>query len=291
MKVAVIIPAYNRAATLERSVESVLNQTIPVDEIIIVNDASSDNTSEVARDLCNTYRNIQLIDLESNSGAPVARNAGATASKSHFLSFLDSDDVLKPSKIEKQIDILSKNPASPAAFCGFEYHYTNRPIRISTPPPTVEASDLWGRNILGGTSCVLVRRSAFETVGGFLAGLPSCQDWELWLRLAALGPLTAVQEALVEYHFDGGGRISKNRSNVEAGHGRVFDLVNSSISDPETLRSAQASQCIRMAEVYAKQFNDGRATLEQVHRALSLHPNARNLYGGFKAIANLLVRN
>ncbi len=291
MKISVVIPVRNRPHSLPRAVESALGQTNSPDEIIIVDDGSTDSTPEVGQQLARDERKVMFLRLENNGGAPIARNTGAAAASGELLAFLDSDDVWKPTKLEKQSFLLSRFPDSPAVYCGFEYHYLKRAVRVAIPKPCVTRTDLYGRNVLGGTSCVLVRRSAFKDAGRFLEGLPSCQDWELWLRLAKLGPLRSVQEPLVEYHFDGEGRISKNRANVEKGHETVFGAVNAAITDPRELKIVQAKQAIRMAEVYAKQFLDSRAVLRQVRHALRLNPTAETMYTGVKAISNLLIRN
>lgn len=289
MNVSVVIPVKNRPISLVRAVESASRQSIRPLEIIIVDDGSTDETPDVVSELTRTENLVRSLRFEQSGGAPVARNAGGAAAKGQLIAFLDSDDVWKPSKLERQIELLEEYPNAPAAFSGFEYHYSSRKIRRSIPPTVVYSHDLFEKNILGGTSSVLIRKSAFDIVGGFLVGMPSCQDWELWLRLAALYPLVSVPEALVEYHFDGGGRISKNRSNVERGHEIIFETIQKMVVNPGERRRVMAKQAMRMSEVYAKQFGDTRATFKQVCRGLSLDLTVRNAAAAIRSIAHLVI--
>jgi glycosyltransferase involved in cell wall biosynthesis len=252
MTVSVLIPARNRAGVLPRAIASVMAQTLPADEVIVVDDGSTDNTADVVENIARTHPTVKLIRNPVGLGAPIARNTGAREAHGDFLALLDSDDVWRPDKLERQLALLSRNPTAPAAFSGFAFHYATRPHRIGRAPPVVEPSDLFIRNVLGGSSSAVVRRAAWTATGGFDPEMPSCQDWDFWLRLAALGPLVADPEPLVEYHFDGDGRISGNRERVEDGHRRMFSRIEKNV--PEGCRRViRAYHQIRMAEIYAEQ--------------------------------------
>ena len=104
--ISVVIPAYNCERYITRSIDSVLAQTRPVDEIIIVDDGSSDNTGEVVKRYGGKVRYIR----QENAGASVARNTGIEAATGDWIAFLDGDDEWLPDKIKHQTELLSRNP-------------------------------------------------------------------------------------------------------------------------------------------------------------------------------------
>ena len=112
--VSVVIPAYNAEKTLEKAVQSILDQTVQVETIIIVNDGSKDRTQEIADNLkekaqsFNDSPEIKVISIE-NSGASHARNVGIKEAKTEYIAFLDSDDSWHPEKIEKQLQVFEAN--------------------------------------------------------------------------------------------------------------------------------------------------------------------------------------
>ncbi len=112
--VTVVIPAYNAESTLEKAVQSVLDQTVQVESIIIVNDGSKDNTLKIVEDLkakaalSDGAPAIKLISIE-NSGASHARNVGIKAAKTEYIAFLDSDDSWHAEKIEKQLQVFAEH--------------------------------------------------------------------------------------------------------------------------------------------------------------------------------------
>lgn len=289
MQISVIIPSHNRLDTLPRAINSALQQDYPIHEIIVVDDASTDDTVALARSMAQTEPRIRVIALERSSGAPIARNRGAAEATGDTFAFLDSDDSWFETKISQQVRLLEAHPEAPAAFSGFQFHYPDRPSQDRQAPAVTTRADLYGRNVLGGTSSVLIRKTAFETVGGFLPDMPACQDWELWLRLAKLGPLVAVPAPLVNYYFDGGGRITKSRDRVEGGHNRILSILSGEIEDPKLLNEVKAKHKARLAEIYAKQYHDAGASLRSAAAAVTTHPSPEILVMALKSVANLVL--
>lgn len=289
MSISVVIPVKNRPKEIKRAIDSALSQTLKPIEIIVVDDGSTDETAKAVEDIISSTPVVKLIRMKESGGAPRARNAGAVASTGDFIAFLDSDDRWKEQKLERQMKLLNDYPDAPAVFTGFEFHYPSIPMRVSKTPETVYREDLFGRNVLGGTSSAMLRRSAFIETGGFLPDMPSCQDWEYWLRLAAIGPLKSDPSPLVEYHFDGNVRISKNRANVERGHQRIFQIVNDSITSPSVKKQVAAQQAIRLAEIYAKQCYDPVASLRNSMRAIFLDPRPKTVFSAFKTSAKVAL--
>ena len=118
ISVSAVIPAYNSEATLGRALDSVLAQTRPADEIIVVDDASTDGTASLARSYAD--RGVRLLSLPERRGAAAARNAGIGAAKGDWIAFLDADDEWLPAKLEKQVAAISSNRETPFVFCASE---------------------------------------------------------------------------------------------------------------------------------------------------------------------------
>ena len=107
--VSIITPTYNSQMFLEQTIDSIVNQTYKNWELIIVDDASSDNTVNIINNYVSEFKNIHLIQNEINLGAGVARNKGIQAAKGDFIAFLDSDDLWNPNKLKVQIKYMIKN--------------------------------------------------------------------------------------------------------------------------------------------------------------------------------------
>ena len=123
--ISVIIPTFNRLNYLERAIKSVLNQTIKVDEIIVVDDGSNDGTSEFIR---SKYPNLKYI-FQSNRGVSAARNVGIAAAKSNWIAFLDSDDEWMPTKLEQQEKSIIDNPD--IEFCHTNEIWIRNGVRVN----------------------------------------------------------------------------------------------------------------------------------------------------------------
>lgn len=201
--VSTIIPVYNRPRMLEEAVDSVLAQTYRPIEILIVDDASTDETPSVARNLAARHPDVvSLIALDRNGGAGVAREAGRLRARGEFIQHLDSDDMLFPRKFELQVAGLRANPD-----CGVSYGWTSyrlldgtlldgpvklTGVRISSMFPHFLELRGWH------TATPLYRRSVIDAAGAW-TDLRVEEDWEYDCRIAALGPkLHYVEEWVAE---------------------------------------------------------------------------------------------
>lgn len=110
--ISIITPSHNSASYIQRTIESVLAQTLTSWELIIVDDCSSDNTVEIIQGIIHDNSRISLIQLTNNSGAAVARNTAINASKGRYIAFLDSDDFWSPNKLENQLSFMQSNDYS-----------------------------------------------------------------------------------------------------------------------------------------------------------------------------------
>lgn len=198
MLITVIIPTYNSAQYLNAAVESVLQQTFKDLEILIIDDGSKDNTSELVKSFGDKVRYI----YQENAGVSIARNNGIKESKGKYVAFLDADDTWLPTKLEKQVNALKDNPDYKFCFSDFVGVNQNlQPIEMKRARLLNSAiKDLLLRgNVVGSICTVLCERELFDKVGGFDPKLSQCADWDMWIRLATLTDFLFVDEQLVTY--------------------------------------------------------------------------------------------
>ncbi len=277
VNISVIIPVRNRPAAIERALDSVAAQSVPVNEVIVIDDCSTDDTPEHVLARSRDLPNLRLIRNHQRRGAPSARNIGAAEATGDLLAFLDSDDEWLPTKTEEQLAILARRPECPAVGCNILYLHEDRGPRQSRHGPVATFADLCRLNIVGSTSSTIVRRTAFEAVGGFRPDLPSCQDWDLWLRLAKIGDLELATKPLLRKFQTRSDTISTNADAVLAGHAIVFASIYDQIADPTQLKITKAAHETRMAAIFTHSCFDPQRAIEHAYKALRLRPRPRQL--------------
>lgn len=205
--VAVIIPSYNRAATLDRALGSLAVQTVAPEQIILVDDASVDETLEVARAWVDRLP-LEILALPANRGPSAARNHGIACARADWIVFLDSDDALKPDCLEVVTAHICNQANDAVVVAGGAEIVAEdgRPRRLPMPQPDHLRSALLDHNPIQ-INGLCVRRAALQQVGGFDETLISGEDWDLWLRLAQLGPLVATPAILATVYVGHSGRI------------------------------------------------------------------------------------
>ena len=199
MLISVIIPCYNQAHFLGEAIQSVLAQTFQESEIIVVDDGSPDNTAEVAA----RYPNVRYI-RQSNQGLSGARNAGIRQSQGDYLVFLDADDRLLPDAFQAGLDCLRAHPE--CAFVSGHHRYINYDGSLLNEYPPEPVDDdhylaLLKGNYIGMHATVMYRRLVFDTVGGFDTALTSCEDYDLYLRVARRYPIGRHDSMVAEYRW------------------------------------------------------------------------------------------
>jgi GT2 family glycosyltransferase len=172
--VSVIIPAYNAGQRIARAINSALDQTLPVLEIIVVDDGSTDDTVKVASSFGPPVRVIS----KPNGGPASARNLAASLARGDWLAMLDADDWWFPRKNEIQLAHMAGEDIG-LSHCRLDH-------RAERPPDELTFEDLWERNWISNSS-VLMRRTIFEEVGGFVEVRRLVEDYNLWLRVSAAG--------------------------------------------------------------------------------------------------------
>jgi glycosyltransferase involved in cell wall biosynthesis len=200
--VSVIIPCYNSSQTIARALRSVWHGILQPTEVIIVDDASTDDSQLIIA----KERRLPLtvITLSERCGAGHARNVGVEASSGEFIAFLDADDEWHKTKLAKQIAILISNPSLAYVSCRGRHVAPDLSLIRNFPDGEVTVGpDAWrallAKNFIS-TPCVVARRSAFLTVGGFNPTLPIAEDQDLWIRMALVGEVGFVDEDLVIIH-------------------------------------------------------------------------------------------
>jgi len=204
--VSVIIPTYNRAHLIGGTIQSILNQTYRDFELIIVDDASTDNTEEVVKGF-NDER-LRYIRMKENSGAAGAPiNRGIKAARGEYIAFLGDDDEWLPQKLEKQIEKF-KSVSSDVGliYCGYTC------VRVETGETLIEympnargdvfQSAVEGSIRLGGHT-PLIRKECFQKAGVFDTELRGSEDWDMWIRLAKYHKFDFVPEILAKYYVYG----------------------------------------------------------------------------------------
>lgn len=218
-KISVIIPTYNRANLIERSVQSVLEQTYDNLEVIVVDDGSDDNTQEVV----NAFHDSRIVyhKLPSNQGVSNARNIGVTIATASLIAFQDSDDRWQKDKLQKQMEYWQQHPEYGMIYSAYLCHTEAGEI-FRVPSANVKGNlegdifaDLLLRNTVGAPT-MLMKKEDFSKCGGFDTTLKSLEDWEFAVRFAKDYEIGFVEEPLVDAYLSHGGVSSATGAYYES---------------------------------------------------------------------------
>jgi len=193
--VSVIIPTFNRADLVSDAIDSVLHQIVPPDDIIVVDDGSTDNTLQKL----DNYRAKISIITQENKGVAAARNRGIQAAAGEWLTFLDSDDLWVPQKLQVQKTALAENPDFRICYTGETWQRSDKPVSPKKQPQRFSGwiyKHCLPRCIVAASS-VIIHRSILEHIGYFDETLPACEDYDLWLRISQKYPVLFVPEELI----------------------------------------------------------------------------------------------
>ncbi len=225
MKVAVVIPTFNRRDLVTQAVRSVLGQTYADLSCLVIDNGSTDGTGEALAAIGDSR--VEVLVEDRPMGGPGARNLGISAAEgSEWVAFLDSDDVWAPTKIERQMAVIARHPearwSATACVSVGEDLKVRHAVRMRDAPAAgdstivssaeVRALLLEDNRVPAGNSTVLAARAVLQEVGGFDADLATCDDWDLWLRIAALSPLAYIDAPLAAYRLWDGQSSSNERA-------------------------------------------------------------------------------
>ncbi|MCB1670638.1 MAG: glycosyltransferase [Gammaproteobacteria bacterium] len=193
--ISVIIPTFNRARALPRALNSVLSQTLPPAEVIVVDDGSTDDTAAL---LGSEFPSVRYLQ-QPNRGVSAARNLGVAVSRGHWLAFLDSDDEWFPEKLERQMELIERHPD--AQVCHSDEIWIRNGRRVNPMQKHTKRGGHIFENCLPlcamSPSSVVLRRELFEGLNGFDETLPACEDYDLWLRICSRYPVLYVDVPLL----------------------------------------------------------------------------------------------
>ena len=237
---SLVIATYNHGRYLAGALESALAQTRPT-EIIVVDDGSTDETPAVLERFASRVR----VHRQDNRGLSAARNAGLALATGAYIAFLDADDVLAPTKLDKQAAVLDAEPEAGWSYCDvrIEDEVTGERRLASERFGYAERrldgwlfSELVRGNFIP-VMAPLVRREALAAAGTFDASLSPMEDWDLWLRLSLLARARYVAEPLATYLVRPGG-MSRDRARMERCRFLVIDKL--ARTRPDALRELGA---------------------------------------------------
>jgi glycosyltransferase involved in cell wall biosynthesis len=206
--VSVIIPTYNRATALAEAIESVMAQDYHDFEILVVDDGSSDSTTEILQ----TFPEV-LVVRQEHRGVSAARNAGIARASGLLIAFLDSDDLWLPAKLSTQVAFFDSRPD--ALICQTEEIWIRDGIRVNPKKRHKKLSGMIFEKSLElcivSPSAVMMRSSLFDKVGCFDESFPVCEDYDLWLRVACRFPVYLIDIPLVMKRGGHSDQLSRRR--------------------------------------------------------------------------------
>jgi glycosyltransferase involved in cell wall biosynthesis len=237
--VAAVIPVYNGAGFVSDAIESVLAQSVPVRECIVVDDGSTDTTADVVRRFGPPVRLVQ----QANAGVSAARNHGVASSSARYVAFLDADDAWTPEKIERQLAAVAELDRPGLILCDLELfdstgavlgHVAMRP----GPNTLLDMVLFEGIQTVSCSSTALLERALFDALGGFDRALSQSADWDFLARALLAGPVISVPEALVRYRVHGA-NMSRNVALLERDMTHAFAKLFGRDDLPATVRGSR----------------------------------------------------
>ena len=231
---SVIIPTYNRAKYIAETIESVLSQTYTNLEIIVIDDGSTDNTKEV---VSKYVPRIQYVWKE-NSERGASRNYGLQLAKGEFISFLDSDDLWLPNKIEEDLNVFEKYPSASVVYSDVILIDSAgkylKPLKRKSYSGRVTERLLQGNFII--MAAHLVRTELVRKFGGFIEEreLSGSEDWEMWVRLSTITDFIYLPKVTAKYRS----HAANTMSNAE-GMSRSMNYALKIMSESNYLTKTQ----------------------------------------------------
>ena len=279
--VSIVIPDFNHAPYIGEAIQSVLDQTYPLHEIVVVDDGSTDDSREVVARFGNRVRYL----WQENRGLSAARNTGIRAAQGEYVGLLDADDMYEPEFLSTLVPILEGRPDAAGVYCGYRFvNHQNTPLP-QHETRLIPEGQLFQALVDGNflvPEAVLVRRRCYESVGPFDETLSACEDLDMWLRISSRYAVVGTTGILTRHRIlpnsmsSDPNRQARNRLAVMAKHFGPAPAHDSQWTPPQRRAyghaylasvvdylqahdEARASDCLReMARIYPDlltQFN------------------------------------
>ncbi|MFA6138021.1 MAG: glycosyltransferase family A protein [Sulfurimonas sp.] len=194
MEISVVIPTYNRYEVLQRALISVYSQSHMPSEVIIIDDGSTDNTSQITKE----FPYVKYI-YQKNAGVSSARNLGIKNSTCRWIAFLDSDDAWHADKLKKQVEFHEQNPGCLMSYTDEKWIRDGIEVKMAKKFHKVGGAifaECLSHCIIA-PSAALIHKKLLDEVGFFDENLEVCEDYDLWLRVACVNPIGLINEKLI----------------------------------------------------------------------------------------------
>jgi len=259
--VSVIIPTYNRGWIIKEAVDSVLSQEFYNFELIVVDDGSADNSSDI---LASYGDRIKVVKQE-NKGVSSARNRGIASSSGEYIAFLDSDDLWLPGKLSAQLAFFESNPG--ALICQTEEIWVKKGKRVNPGKRHKKMSGFYFEKALElcmvSPSAVMVKKNLFDMEGLFDETLPACEDYDMWLRVNCRHPIYLIDTPLVikrgGHHDQLSGMHSLDKYRIQS----IIKLIENRLLSGDQLKLA-----IKVLEGKCRVYSDGCLKRGRIEEAL-----------------------
>ncbi len=274
---SIVIPAYNYARYLDEAVNSVLSQTYPNIELIVLDDGSTDDTHEILK----RYANQFYWETQENMGQAETLNKGWRMSHGEILAYLSADDVLYPEAVAVSIKSLQANPSVVLTYCDYDLIDSSSSVLRRANTPDFDYSEMIVKFVCPPGPGAFFRRDAFEATGSWDKNLKQVPDYDYWLRLGLQGEFLRIPKPLAGFRVHGGSQsfaaVDEQRSDEYV---RVVSNYYESTQVPSRVLASKNEALSNAYIVSARShLRSGRYRkgLSRLRKGLSLYP--KNILG------------
>ena len=245
-----MIPSFNRVVLLQRAIYSVYAQTRMPDEIIVIDDGSTDGTEIMVK---TEFPSVDYY-YQENAGVSAARNQGIRSSTAEWLAFLDSDDEWLPEKLEQQEILLTQSPNQ--KICHSEEIWIRNGKRVNAMNKHGKAGGWIFQRCLPlcvmSPSSIIIHRDVFNELGCFDESLPACEDYDLWLRITARYPVLFIAQPLIIKYGGHEDQLSAKYWGMDRFRIQSLNKILTDAPLTDSDRAAAITMLKRKAEIFSK---------------------------------------